>query len=153
MPGAEYIAPIMTNNVAVVSFVFQVFGVHLKMQVITQNKLKESLITALLGMMILRSNLWAPLKVVFFRDSGVSSVLEYPKHSLRSRGRLSSCMLYTLRFSVLASCFTLPPASMQSSVRWLFASLTLRASLSGVVFASRRLLALTKKSEFLEMPL
>ena len=47
----------------------------------------------------------APLKIVFIRDCGVSSVLE------------SSCMLYTLRFSV--RCF----------------------------------LALTKKSEFLEVPL
>ena len=47
----------------------------------------------------------APLKIVFFRDCGVSSVLE------------SSCMSYTLRFSV--RCF----------------------------------LALTKKSEFLEVPL
>ncbi len=47
----------------------------------------------------------APLKIVFFRDCRVSAVLE------------SSCMLYTLRFSV--RCF----------------------------------LALTKKSEFLEVPL
>lgn len=57
MLGAKYIALTMTKNVAVVSFVFQVFGVHLKMRVITRNKLKESLITALLGIMTLRSNL------------------------------------------------------------------------------------------------
>jgi len=44
--------------------------------------------------------IWVPLKMRFFRDSGVSPVLEYPKHSLRSWGRLSSCITYTLRFSV-----------------------------------------------------
>ena len=33
----------------------------------------------------------------FFCDSIVGDVLADPKHSLRSRGQLSSCMAYTLR--------------------------------------------------------
>ena len=45
----------------------------------------------------------------------ISSVLEDPKQ-LRW-GQPSSCIPYTLRFSALASCFALPPASVQSSAR------------------------------------
>ena len=44
--------------------------------------------------------LWAPLKMRFFCGSIVGDVLTDPKHSLRSRGQLSSCMAYTLRCSV-----------------------------------------------------
>jgi len=54
----------------------------------------------------------------FFRYSYVGSVLEYPE------GTLSSCIIYTLRFSALASCVTLPPASMQSCAQYLFALTT-----------------------------
>ena len=36
----------------------------------------------------------------FFSGSIVGDVLADPKHSLRSRGQLSSCMAYTLRRSV-----------------------------------------------------
>jgi hypothetical protein len=57
----------------------------------------------------------------FIRDCGVSSVLE------------PSCITYTLRFSALASCVALSPASMQS--------------------CARDFLALMKKSLFLETPL
>ena len=56
----------------------------------------------------------------FFRDSRVSSVLK------------SSCVSYTLRFSAIAPCIALPPASMQS--------------------CARCFLALPKKSLFLEAP-
>ena len=44
--------------------------------------------------------MWAPLKMRFFCGSIVGDVLTDPKHSLRSRGQLSSCMAYTLRCSV-----------------------------------------------------
>ena len=48
-----------------------------------------------------RENLyWAPLKMRFFCGSIVGDVLTGPKHSLRSRGQLSSCIAYTLRCSV-----------------------------------------------------
>ena len=58
------------------------------------------------------------LKMRFFRDGRVCIVLK------------SSCIIHTFRFSTLASCFVLPPASMQSS--------------------ARNFLALAKKSLFLE---
>lgn len=43
--------------------------------------------------------------LLIFHGNGVSSVLE------------SSCMIYTLRFSALASCVALSSASMQSCAR------------------------------------
>ena len=43
----------------------------------------------------------------------VSAVLKYPI----KRGGLSSCILYTFRFSILASCVFLPLASMPSCAR------------------------------------
>ena len=45
-------------------------------------------------------SLWALLKMRFFSGSIVGDVLADPKHSLRSRGQLSSCMAYTLRCCV-----------------------------------------------------
>ncbi len=45
-------------------------------------------------------NYGAPLKMRFFSGSIVGDVLADPKHSLRLRGQLSSCIAYTLRRSV-----------------------------------------------------
>ena len=60
----------------------------------------------------------------FFRGSIVSDVLADPKHSLRSRGQLSSCMTYTLRCCVRRrltttekSLFLEVPRSKSSNVR------------------------------------
>ena len=52
------------------------------------------------NLVFLRPDLGAPLKMRFLCGSIVGDVLADPKHSLRSRGQLSSCMAYTLRCCV-----------------------------------------------------
>ena len=73
----------------------------------------------------------------FFRDSCVTLVLD------------SSCILYTLRISALASCFALPPASLQLCARDFLALIAMEGMYAG--FAGAK--ACQKKSLFLEAPL
>ncbi len=96
----------------------------------------------------------------FFRDSGVSAVLEYPQ------GTLSSCIAYTLWSSALASCVALPRecvpdilyllhpwsrlASMQSCAQFSDAHGCANAAKT---WMSKSGLALTKKILFVEAPI
>jgi len=75
--------------------------------------------------------------MLFFRDSGVCPVLKY------------SCIIYTLRFSALASCVALSPASMQSYARCSDAHGCANAAKT---WMSKSGLALTKNNLFLKSP-
>ena len=79
---------------------------------------------------------WVPLKMHFPRNYGVGSVL------------VSSCMSNTLRFSALASCLALSPASMRSSARD-FLGLMYRMYFTRILQEQK---PATRKSLFLKVP-
>jgi len=102
-----------------------------------------------------------PLKIHFYRqaaprsrDCSVGSVLTKLQEQILDSRRLahrakykdvfskSSCIPHTLRFSALASCFALPPASMQSSAGFLctYVQDVLYAGFAGRLYGCSRLI-------------